>query len=130
LADAELRTGIDNQNTDEVWTGLHHGAMRELSNRDGFTALLYFCSVGDFDAIEHLIQVRRSDYLVVEHDGWDCLMFSAYLGDVDSISLLLQLPRINEHNSVPMARMIAVEHEQYQALALIDDYIADNFIAV
>lgn len=126
LANAELRVGLDRENSEEVWIGLEHGAMRELTNRDGYTALLYFCSIGDFDAIAHLTRVRRADYLVRERDGWDCLMFSAYHGDVDTLALLLQFRLINEHDSVSVARAIALAHQQYQALALLDDYIADN----
>lgn len=128
MADAELRSGIDREDTGAVWVGLEHGAMRELTNSEGFTPLLYFCSIGDYEAIEHLIHMRHAEYLGREKDGWDCLMFSAYHGDVDTVSLLLRLPHINALGSVPDARHIASDNRQYQAQAMLDDYMIDNDI--
>ena len=109
-----------------VLLGLEHGASVEIANQNGYTPLLYFCSVGDYDEVEHLIQDRGADYLKRESDGWDCLMFSAYLGDIDTIGLLLSLRNIDFKDSVSFARRIAIDHEQYQASAMLSNWVADN----
>lgn len=81
---------VSSQNPHLVVKALHYNGDVNMFNDMGFTPVLFFCSLGEVELVQRLIDHYKQGLNInaVENDGWGCLDFALAREDYPMITIL------------------------------------------